>query len=107
MKSSKSQYKYAIRRLKRSAEQIQNNAFVSSILGGSSNIYHEVKKFRGIRKTVSSRIDDIVGSEHIANHFASKYSSLCNKCEHGEAFDELSETINSNHTSPEHGRISE
>ena len=96
MKSSKSQYKYAIRRLKNLTEQIQNNAFVSSILSGSTSIYSEVKKFRGITKTVSSRIDDIVGSENIANHFANQYSQLYNKCEHGETFEDLKSSINDN-----------
>ena len=96
MKSSKAQYKYAIRRLKSSAEQVHNNAFVSSILGGSSSIYSEVKKFRGMTKTVSSRIDDVVGSEKIANHFAEKYSDLYNKCELGADFENLSRLINNN-----------
>ena len=96
MKSSKAQYKYAIRRLKGSAEQVHNNAFVSSILGGSSSIYSEVKKFRGMTKTVSSRIDDVVGSEKIANHFAEKYSDLYNKCELGAQLENLTRFINNN-----------
>ena len=95
MKSSKAQYKYAIRRLNKSTEQIQNNAFLSSILHGKSrNIYKEVKKFRGQQRTVSSRIDGDVGSKQIADHFANKYQDLYGKCELGQDFTDLKNTIN-------------
>ena len=52
MKSSKAQYKYAIRRVKKSAELAQNNAFLSQILDkkSSGNLYSEIKKFRKERK---------------------------------------------------------
>ena len=94
MKSSKAQYKYAIRRLKRSEEQVQNNAFISSIIDGKSgSIYSEIKKFRGQQKTLSSRIDEEVGSKHIADHFATKYQDLYGKCELGQDFRELKDTI--------------
>ena len=94
MKSSKAQYKYAVRRLKKSAEQIQNSKFLESLLDGKSgNIYKEIKKFRGEQKTVSSRIDDEVGSENIANHFAFKYSDLYSKCNLGKKFDSLKKNI--------------
>ena len=97
MKSSKAQFKYAVRRLTKSAGQIQNNAFVSSILGGSSgSIYQEVKRFRGQQKTVSSRIDDVVGSSNIADHFAGKYKDLYSKCEQGQDFQNLSHNIEDN-----------
>ena len=41
---SKNQYKYAIRRLKRAQNKIQNDKFVSSILQGGVNIFKEIKK---------------------------------------------------------------
>ena len=95
IKSSKAQYKYAKRRLNNSAEQIQNNAYVSSDLSGSGSIYSEVKKFRGMYRTVSSRIDEVVGSENIPNHFAHKYSDLYNKYDLGKQFEDLSNLVNS------------
>ena len=94
MKSSRAQYKYAIRRLKKSTEQVQNNAFLASILQGKSgNIYKEIKKFRGQQRTVSSRIDGEVGSKQIADHFADKYQDLYGKCELGQDFTDLKNTI--------------
>ena len=96
MKTSRSQYKYAIRRLQRSSEQLQNNAFVSSLLGGTSSIYQEVKKFRGQTRIVSSRIDEVVGSSNIADHFANKYSKLYNNCELGDDFQDLHREISEN-----------
>ena len=71
MKTSKAQYNYAIRRLKQSASQIQNNKFLEKfVFGTSGDIFKEIKKFRGEHKTVSSRIDNEVGGQNIANHFA-------------------------------------
>ena len=98
MKSSKAQYKYAIRRVKKSAEFAQNNAFLSQILDkkSSGNLYSEIKKFRKERKTLSSRIDDNVGNKQIANHFANKYQSLYSKCELGPNFEELKNNIEGN-----------
>ena len=74
MKSSKAQYKYAVRRLKRSQEKIVNNKFVNSVKDGGVNIFEEVKKFRGKTKTCSSNIDGEVGAANIASHFAEQYS---------------------------------
>ena len=65
---SKCQYKYAVRRLKRANESIQNDKFVSGIMSGGVNIFNEIKKFRGVTKNCSSRIDEQVGAKNIANH---------------------------------------
>ena len=97
MKSSKAQYKYAIRRLKKSTEQIQNAKFLDSILDvKSGNIFKEIKKFRGEQRTLSSRIDDEVGSESIVNHFAFKYKNLYSKCDLDHKFIALKKNIESN-----------
>jgi hypothetical protein len=47
------------------------------------NIFEEIKKYRGVSSTVSSRIDDEVGAANIANHFATIYSELYNRVELG------------------------
>ena len=52
---SKNQYKYAIRRLKRAQNKVQNDKFVSSIMKGGVNIFKEIKKSRASSSTVSSR----------------------------------------------------
>ena len=89
MHSTKLQYKYAIRRLKRAKDKIQNDRFVSSIIGGGVNIFKEIKRFRGKIKTCSSRIDDEVGSGNIANHFAEIYSDLYNRVEQDDELNDL------------------
>ena len=93
MHSTKLQYKYAIRRLKRAKDKIQNDKFVSSIIGGGVNIFDEIKKFRGKMKTCSSRIDDEVGSENIANHFAGLYSELYNRVEQCNSLIDLQDML--------------
>ena len=92
-KQSKQQYKYAVRRLKRAGESIQNNKFVDNIVKGGTNIYDEIKKFRGSGKSCSSRVDDEVGSSNIADHFAGIYSELYNKVDYGPDLDILGSNI--------------
>ena len=94
MKQSKQQYKYAVRRLKRANDSIQNDKFVSSIIHGGVNIFAEIKRFRGTGASCSSRIDDEVGSSNISNHFAEIYSDLYNKVELGPQFDQLCRQVN-------------
>ena len=91
MRQSRAQYKYAVRRLKRAQKKIQKDKFVSNIIEGGVNIFQEIRKYRGTSSTVSSRIDDEVGSSNIANHFASIYSKLYNRVELGEKFQKMSE----------------
>ena len=93
MKSSKAQYKYAVRRLQRVNDKIQNSKFVNSILRGGVNIFNEIKKFRGRSKQCSSRIDEEIGSQDIASHFANIYSELYNRAGHNQDFLELCDTI--------------
>ena len=58
MKHSKRQFKFAVRRLKRCADRLQADRFVSSLLESNVNFFQELKKFRGKNSTFSSRIDD-------------------------------------------------
>ena len=92
-RQSKLQFKYAVRRLKRASDSVQNNKFVSSIINGGVNIFAKIKKYRGTGASCSSRIDDQVGSSNISNHFAEIYSDLYNSVEHDEQFDQLCEQI--------------
>ena len=66
MKQSKRQFKFAVRRLKRCKDKIQNDKFVASLLKGDAKIFEEIRKFRGKTSTFSSRIDDEVGAKNIS-----------------------------------------
>ena len=57
-------------------------------------IFDEISKLRAKVKCSSSRIDDEVGSENIASHFAEIYSVLYNRVENGTKLDEVSDRIN-------------
>ena len=94
MKASKNQYKYAVRRLKRVNDKIKNDKFLKSIIGGGSDIFQEIRRFRGVCSTFSSRIDNEVGAKNIANHFASIYSELYNRVELNEKFEDAGKSIN-------------
>ena len=94
MKQTKHQYKYAVRRLNRASDSIQNGKFVNSLVDGGVDIFREIKKCRGSVATCSSRIDDEVGSANISNYFAGIYSDLYRKVELGHQFEELCMEIN-------------
>ena len=89
MKQSKNQYKYAIRRLKNAGEKVQNDRFVKSLLDKKVSIFKEIKKYRGASKSMSSRVDDEVGSSNIANHFADIYREIYNKVDLDDDFKDL------------------
>ena len=93
MNQSKNQYKYAVRRLKRANDKIQNDKFCKSILRGGVNMFDEIRKYRGKSRTCSSRIDEEVGSGNIAGHFANIYQQLYNRTEHGELLENVHEHI--------------
>ena len=95
MKESKMQYKYAVRRLKRARNFIQNDKFVQDLLKEGKNIFGEIKKFRGKSRVCSSTIDGVVGSVNIAEHFAGIYKDLYTQVELDDEFEELSEEIKS------------
>ena len=90
---TKRQYKYAVRRLKRANDKMQNDKFVQSILTGDINIFKEIKKVRGNNSNVSSRIDDQVGASNIANKFANIYQNLYNRHNLGDDFAQLENEI--------------
>ena len=90
---TKRQYKYAVRRLKRANDKMQNDNFVQSILKGDVNIFKEIKKVRGKNTNISSRIDDQVGASNIAEKFASIYQNLYNKHNLGNDIEQLENEI--------------
>ena len=94
MKSSKKQFKFAVRRLKKCSDKIQNEKFASSLLqGGKTNIFEEIRKIRGTASTFSSRIDEEVGAHNIAKHFAEIYENLYNKVELENEFKDICDEV--------------
>ena len=84
MRESKHQYKYALRRVQKARNKIQNDKFVTGILEGGVNIFEEIKKHRGKVKTCSSTIDGEVGAANIADHFSGIYKKLYNQNQLGD-----------------------
>ena len=62
MRQTKNQYKYAVRRLKKAKDKIENDILVDSVMSGGGNIFDKVKQSRGQTKSYSSKIDGEVGS---------------------------------------------
>ena len=53
-----------------------------------------IRKFRGSPSTCSSRIDEVIGSQNIAEHFGQIYKKLYNNVSHGPDFEKVIAKIN-------------
>ena len=93
-RQSKMRYKYAVRRLKRSKNNLLQDRFMESLLAGGVNIFQEIKRFRGQKKVISNCIDGEVGSQNISNHFSGIYSDLYSKHNLQDDFLEISTEVN-------------
>ena len=78
MKSKKSHYKYAVRKLKRCVDIVSNDKFLESLLKNDTDIFKEIKKLRKKKNSLSSQIDDKVEPKDIAEHFSQVYMNLFN-----------------------------
>ena len=80
MKHTRNQYHYAVRRVKNNATKIeQENMLVSFLDGKAPDLIKQLKSHRTNSKSKApSNMDGKVGSENIADHFASKYFDLYN-----------------------------
>ena len=56
------------------------------LIHSNGDIFHEIKKIRGKSNNFSSRIDDMVGPNDIANHFSSIYEELYNRVDLDDDF---------------------
>ena len=94
MKSKKSHYKYAIRRLKRCSDIISEENLLNSILDSNKNVFDEVRKLRRKRRGLSSRIDENVDPHSIASHFSNIYAKLFNNVNEDEGLHCLRQQLN-------------
>ena len=96
MRLSRRQYKYAVRRLKRCNDRIQNKKLISGLINNRRNIFEEVRKFRGNNTVISSRIDEEVGAGNIAELFAAKYKGRYNNVLNGYKLDYIRQEVTEN-----------
>ena len=96
MRLSRRQYKYAVRRLKRCNDRIQNKKLISGLINNRRNIFEEVRKFRGNNTVISSRIDEEVGAGNIAELFAAKYKGRYNNVLNGSKLDYIRQEVTEN-----------
>ena len=94
MRSTRSRYHYAIRYVKTNDEIMRKNAMASSISENNyRDLWKEVSKVRTKCKVTPQCMDDVTGSENIAELFANKYDMLYNSlCSNSAEIHHLLET---------------
>ena len=93
MKCKKSQYKMAIRRLKRCTDIINNDKLLESLLKKDKCIFKVVKSLRKKSSGYSSHINDQSGPENIANLFSGLYMKLYNNVSDNDDIDLLTSKV--------------
>ena len=93
MKLSKRQYKFAVRRLKRCQDKINNEKLANALLNNNEDIFKEIKRIRGKTNSYSTKIDDREGPCNIANHFATIYEDLYNNVALDDKFQKVHDSV--------------
>ncbi len=97
MRSSRNAYHYAVRRAKRHRKMLQRSNFMNSMMQGDRQFIQEIRKIKKHNKTVPSAVDGLSEPQEIADHFASKYSTLYNSAVYDDhVFKLMSESIDDN-----------
>ena len=87
------QYKYAVRRLKRTSNNIQQQKFIDELITGGKDIFSEIRKFRGTSRNLASSVDGQVGAENVSNHFSEIYEDLYSRHQLGEEFEAVKQGV--------------
>ena len=85
-KCSKSRYKYEVRRLKRREQFIRRKKMAEALASSNSaNFWQQVHRVNKSKTTShGSAVDDVHGSQDIAELFATKFQSTLNSCDTSE-----------------------
>ena len=96
MKHSRNQYHFAVRRVKNNVSKIeQENMLVSFLDGKAPDLIKKLKSHRSNSKPKApSHMDGKVGTENIADHFASKYFDIYNMNESLADTNKLLDSLN-------------
>jgi hypothetical protein len=86
MRSSRRDYHYAIRHIKRNNVHFRKAKFSESLLKGGRQFYNEIKKYKGVKTLSSMYVNGCHGDENIAKCFANEYQSLFNTCNYDDDF---------------------
>ena len=74
-KRTRNLYHYAIRKCKKSVEQIKKNKLLDACINGKGNIFDEFRKIRHVKRDLPQTID---GDNKIPDEFANAYKKLYN-----------------------------
>ena len=84
MKKTRNQYHYAVRKVKKLAEEIRARELLTVSLGGDVNLLKEMKKIRGNNKgneNLPDNVEGAEGQEEVVEKFREVYETLYNSAE--------------------------
>jgi hypothetical protein len=102
MRSSRRDYHYAIRQVRRHETQLKKEGFLKALLQGDRQFHAEVKKLKGIKHRHANTVNGKQSKKDIADEFAVEYKNLFNSCTYESNFYE-SFTLNLNSLIKCHG----
>jgi hypothetical protein len=78
-RQSRSDYHYAVKQVKKNEDRMRSERMAQAITANNhKNLWKEVNKLKGRKKTLPVVVDGVKGEAQIANIFASKYKELYN-----------------------------
>jgi hypothetical protein len=80
MRSSRRDYHYAIRQVRRQETQLKKEGFLKALLQGDRQFHCEVKKLKGIKPRHANTVNGKQSKVDIAEEFAVEYKTLFNSC---------------------------
>jgi hypothetical protein len=86
MRSSRRDYHYAIRHVRRQQNQFKKESFLQALLTGERQFHKEVKKYKGVKSRFANSVNGEQGNKNIAEVFAKEYKDLFNSCSYDQNF---------------------
>ena len=93
------QYLYARRRIVKNEKEIRNSKFLQAAIKGDFNdILSTLRRQRRAKPSLTNTIDNVQGSDEIAQHFQTVYKDIFNKYDNSVELRDILHSINDNLT---------
>ena len=86
MRTSRRNYHYAIRFVKRQDHALRKFNFLEAMFKDGRNFFQEIKRFKGTKPNMPNTVNGYGDHKEVANSFAKEYKELYNSCQYDASF---------------------